>query len=192
MSSGRMEDRNAARNVLKTLGYRWRSRRDVAKGLYPVPSGMSPSVASRPASVQPSDFANGIRWFSMQIFQDAVSLLLTEHVRKAPMQSAGSHHPSDITDVSIVYHRDDRMFAARIATVLQRSGITVWTSPEYLVSGAMPFLEVQTLFSKSKIVLYLMSPSVFEINWAQKEQSAAFSRHIAEKKRYWYLLLLER
>ena len=41
--------------------YRWRSLRDAAKGLHPVPSGMSPSAASRPASIQPSDFANGIR-----------------------------------------------------------------------------------------------------------------------------------
>jgi hypothetical protein len=44
-------------------GYRWRSRQGAAEGPYVMPSGMNPSAASRPGSVPPGDFANGIHLF---------------------------------------------------------------------------------------------------------------------------------
>jgi hypothetical protein len=52
--------------VSKTEGYRWRSRQEPAEGLHPAPFGMSLSAASRPASAQPGDFANGVRRFLIQ------------------------------------------------------------------------------------------------------------------------------
>jgi len=53
------------RSVPGTAGYCWRNRQDVAEGRHVLPLDMSSSAASRPASAQLGEFANGIPPFLM-------------------------------------------------------------------------------------------------------------------------------